>query len=481
MRRAFVTALFVSLGLSALTGCKPQFQGSLPGRDGNGGNPTPPAGQAQVISLSPSTVVAGAASFTLTVNGQNFLPSTTVLWNDNTTLATTYVSPTVLQAQVPASLIVKPVTVDIVPSPLGSFNFGANFTVTVPPLTGNNSFSVSMVPVQANDMIWDQVHQQFYLSVASGNGTNANTISALNPQTAAFGSSVSTGSQPGMLAISADDTYIYAGLNTSGSVQRYTLPALQSDIAIPLGSSSSGPYYAIGLAVQPVNSHAVAVSRGVQTTSPGESDDILIYDDATARTQSVLGYPTTSVYINELVWNPNGGSLYGVNTGGSSVLYLMSVSSGGVQLQTQSSAPASPGGSLHFDSTTGYLYSDSGKVIDPGTGAVIGSFTFNTIQGGFDTATSPIMVPDGKLNIAYFLGQPEWGFTQGSYVLEAYDLAHFTFLGAIPLTNVSGTPSKMFRWGTNGLAILTGDAYGRGAAGDGVYLVSGSFVTSPAP
>ena len=238
MRRVFLPVLFVSLGLSALTGCKPQFQGSLTGRDGNGGGPTPPAGQAQITWFSPSTVVAGASSFTLIVNGQNFLPSTTVLWDDNTSLATTDVSSTVLQAQVPASLIAKPATVDLVPSPLGSLNFGANFTITVPPVTGNNSFSMSMVPVQANDIVWDPANQQFYLSVASGNGTNANTIMVLNPQTATLSSATSTNGGAGKLAVSSDDTYIYAGLNSLGSVQRYTLPALQSDIAIPLGSNS---------------------------------------------------------------------------------------------------------------------------------------------------------------------------------------------------------------------------------------------------
>src|SRR6266567_1353277 len=98
MSRVFVTLLFVSLGLSALTGCGPQFQGSLPGRDGDGTGPVPPPGQPQVTSLSPGTAVAGAASFTLTVNGLNFVPTTTVLWDDNTSLKTTYVSPTVLQA-----------------------------------------------------------------------------------------------------------------------------------------------------------------------------------------------------------------------------------------------------------------------------------------------------------------------------------------------------------------------------------------------
>ena len=474
-RRVFLTGIFVSfvfLGVSALTGCGPSFNGSLPGRDGDGSGPKPLPGQAQVTSLSPSTVVAGAGSFTLTVYGMNFTPTTSALWDNNTSLATTYISSTVLLAQVPASLITKPGTVTIVPSPLGTFNFGTNFTITVPPLTGNNSLSISMVSVQANDMVWDQASQQLYLSVAKGNSTNANTITALNPQTGALGSSVSTGGEPGKLAVSNDGTYIYAGIipaiNSGGPVHRYTLPTLQSDIDIPLGSGY-GPYYAIDVAVQPGSSHSVAVSRGVMGMSPRELGGIIIYDDAVARPQSVPGFGPGPGPIDSLLWNPNGQSLYGsdmeTSEGG---LYIMSVSSAGLQLQTPAPA-ASSGGNVHFDSTTGYLYSDSGKVFNPATVAVIGRFPLNTIQGGLNGTS--IMVPDGRLNIAYFLGQRAYGGGVG-YVIEAYDLTDFIFLGAIPIPNVTGIPSKMIRWGSNGLAFMTDN---------GVYLVSGGFVTSPAP
>jgi len=481
LRRVFGTALFVSLILSALMGCSgPQFNGSLPGRDGNGGGPTPSPGQPQIASVSPDTAVAGGASFTLTVNGLNFVPSTTVLWDDNTSLATTYVSSTVLRAQVPSSLIAKPGTVDIAPSPLGTFNFVTNFTITSAPLAGNPSLSISMVPVQANDIAWDQSNQQFYLSVASGNGTNANTITALDPQTGGFGSSVSTGSEPGRLAVSADGTYIYAGLNSAASVQRYTLPALQSDINIPLGSDLSGPYYAIDVQVEPGSPHSVAVSQGVQSGSPREVGGILIYDDAVARPQSVPGFSPGKGPIDSLLWNPNGQALYGIDTESGSGLYVMSVNPAGVQLQTQiTTAGSDLGNHLHFDSTTGYIYTDSGNVIDPATNSVIGSFPINAVQGGFNG--SPIMVPDGKLNIAYFLGRSINGGGTGNYFIEAFDLTNFTLLGSSSITNISGTPSRMIRWGNNGLAFLTGDTNGAGAAGDGVYLLSGGFVTSPAP
>jgi hypothetical protein len=479
MRRALNTVLFFSLGLFVLTGCGSPLY-IPPRNDGSDGlGPKPPAGQAQITSVSPSTVVAATASFTITVTGLNFTPTTSVLWDDNTTLPTTYVSPTVLKAQVPASLITSPTTTTIVPSPLLALNFGANFTITAPSLSGNNTFSVSKVPVEANDIAWDQVHQQFYLSVASRNGSNANTITALNPQTGALGSSISTGSEPDVLAVSSDAAYIYAGLNGAGSVRRYTLPALQSDINIQLGTNTSGPYYAVDIQPEPGSSHSVAISRGVAAISPHEVGGILIYDDAVSRPQSVPAFNAGPGPIDSLVWNPNGQSLYGCDNEIGSLFYIMSVNPTGVQIQTQTTpAGSSFGNHLHFDSTTSYIYSDTGTVIVPATGAVAASFPLHALQGGF--IGNPLMVPDSNLNIAYFLGQtfnalPTGNYIgSGNFVIEAFDLTHFTFLGAIPITNVTGTPSRIIRWGSNGLAFLT-----TGTSGDGVYLVSGSFVTSP--
>lgn len=477
MRRVIAAVFFVLLGFSALTGCHDPFTGSLVPREGTGTGPIAPTGQAQVTSLSPSTVVAGSAAFTLTVTGMNFLPTTSVLWDDNTSLPTTYISSTVLKAQVPAERIAKPGNTTITPSPVLTFNFGATLTIAVPPLTGNNSFTVSKVGVQANDMVWDQANQQFYLSVASGNGIDTNTITALNPKTGVLGPSVSTGSEAVKLAVSADDAYLYAGLDSAGSVRRYTLPAVQSDIDIPLGAGSYGPYYAIDVEVEPGSSHTVAVSRGSKLPSPGEVGGIAIYDDAVARPQSVPGFGFGPGSIDSLLWNPNGHSLYGIDTEGGAGFYIMSISSMGVQIQTQPLAAGALGKYLHFDAITGYLYSDTGKVLDPGTGSVIGSFPLDLVQGGLSAGL--IMVPDGANHIAYFLGQTVYSGGAGNYVVEAFDLTHFTFLGAIPITNVSGFPSKLVRWGDNGLAFLTGT--GRGVVGDGVYLISGAFVTSPAP
>jgi uncharacterized protein (TIGR03437 family) len=73
-----------------------------------------------LINLDPSTVTAGGAAFTLTVNGNGFVQSSQVQWN-GTLLQTTYSSPTRLKAAITSGLIVSAGTASItVTNPDGS-------------------------------------------------------------------------------------------------------------------------------------------------------------------------------------------------------------------------------------------------------------------------------------------------------------------------------------------------------------------------
>ncbi len=397
------------------------------------------------------------------------------------TLCTSHISSTELQAQVPASAIATPggdwtaVTVSS-----GASIGGPPFSIDMPPLSGNNSFSVKTVPVQASDMVWDPDSQQIYLSVPGSYGATSGEITALDPFTGQLGVSQTTGSSPNRLALASDGSYLYAGIDGNATVQRYVLPDLAPDISISLGNQY---YYAIDLAADPQDSHALAVVEGNTQISPSESG-VFIYDDAAPRSVSVPAYPF-GPYINSILWTPDGASISatGEDAGSPNAsFYQLSVDSTGVQVAKDEPIPNSSSiGPMQFDATTGDYYSTSGAVIDPSTGTIVGSYSVANIQGGMDL--NPVMVPDGKLNIAYFVGTTDWGLQSSEGpLLEAYDLTHFTFLGAVALPTACNSPAEMIRWGTNGLAILTGINYpGNRIQGSGVCLVSGAFVTSPAP
>ena len=93
-------------------------------------------GLSSITSLNPNFAAPGGPSFTLTVNGTGFQPTSTVGWN-GVTLATTYVSATQLTAAVPANLIATAgsagitVTTNSVATPAFSFTIGASSGPTI--------------------------------------------------------------------------------------------------------------------------------------------------------------------------------------------------------------------------------------------------------------------------------------------------------------------------------------------------------------
>lgn len=130
--------------------------------------PPPPNPVPSISSLSPPSTVSCGTAFTLTVNGNNFVSSSSVLWNGSTR-TTSYVSTTELTASIAASdaavaatsnvTVVNPapgggtsspatffidcsnqVSIDAQSPPLATVNkdvFGANLTSTMP-LTNDN-------------------------------------------------------------------------------------------------------------------------------------------------------------------------------------------------------------------------------------------------------------------------------------------------------------------------------------------------------
>lgn len=92
-------------------------------------NPTP-----ILISLAPTSVVAGGAGFTLTVNGENFVPNAVVNWNGSPR-ATQFVSSVELRAQILPSDVSTQGTAVVTatnPTPGGGTSNSLNFTINPP-------------------------------------------------------------------------------------------------------------------------------------------------------------------------------------------------------------------------------------------------------------------------------------------------------------------------------------------------------------
>ncbi|HNG34148.1 MAG TPA: IPT/TIG domain-containing protein, partial [Blastocatellia bacterium] len=105
-------------------------------------NPAP-----TLTNINPTSTTAGGTAFTLTVNGTNFINSSTVQWNGNAR-TTTFVSATQLTAAIPASDIAAAGTANVTvnnPAPGGGTSTAAIFTINnpLPTLTSLNPNSAT--------------------------------------------------------------------------------------------------------------------------------------------------------------------------------------------------------------------------------------------------------------------------------------------------------------------------------------------------
>jgi len=417
-------------------------------------NPTSnPAPQLQYSD--PSSVNAGSPDITFTVYGSNFIPTSVIQWN-GVALTTSYLSDSYLEALVPASNLSNPGVAEVVvvnPGPGGGSSTSLQFAI--------NGFSSTPLVVSqlANDMVWDSAHQVIYLSVPSLASSNGNTIATLNPTTGIVQSTQFAGSEPDALAISNDSQFLYAGLDGSSSVQRFTLPSMVPDINYLLGAGAypAGPYFAVDLQVAPSLAHTTAVSNGSWSETLGNgyvsaTGGMAVFDDATSRSQ------VADATGDSLQWGSDT-QIYAINSEITSFdFYVLKVSPGGVQLSDDYQNEFSDFYvRLHYDNGTHYAYTDDGYVINPANGQHVGQFQ-----------ASGYMVPDSSLNEAFFLGQTQSQAGSTSFTIESFNLTTLAPITEITIDNVRGFPLQFIRWGANGLAFNDDAGF--------IYVINSSFV-----
>jgi hypothetical protein len=301
-------------------------------------------------------------------------------------------------------------------------------------------------------LIFDPVHQVFLISVPSTASTLGNTITALDLSGNAI-SSQFAGSDPGVLGVSDDGFFLYAGISGSGRAQRYALPSFNADISYSLGTPNQfGPVAALDLQVEPGAAHTAAFATGSLTVSFIQ-DGVVVFDDATQRTNRAF------TQASSIQWGAGNTTLLGADSFGSDLL-VMAVDANGVT-GLHDFFPFTQGTRVRFNAATGFAYGNDGHVADPATGTVVGSFAV-----GPPSATN-LMIPDSGLGKAFFLTQTQIAGNT-TVTLQSFNLTSFALLNSITIPNLKGTVQSLVRWGQNGLAFNTTQGQ--------IVLLGGSFV-----
>ncbi|MDT5063129.1 MAG: hypothetical protein QOH63_3588, partial [Acidobacteriota bacterium] len=376
----------------------------------------------------------------ITIQGVSGSPTSLLRWGTNglafrTTDKQVFLVETAL---VNSSLPVPSPTPTPSPTPSPSPTYAATFT--------------RKVDLQANDLVYHQPTQTIYASVASTQGAGGNSITQVNPQTGAIGQSVFVGSEPGKLALSDDGRTLYTYLDGAKAIRRYDIQTQTPGLQFSVGQQA--PY---DMEVVPGSPQSLAVSGAVSGFySAG------IYDDGVQRPNSSNG---GAYGIGPIEFGASPTTLYGYDSFSSGFeLVKFNVNSSGLTANTITRNLIT-GFSNGFKFANGRLYSSAGRVVDPEAQQLVGTFRGNLGQA---------VAVDFALGRAFFLAD---NFGGTGEILTAYDINTFLPIGSVTLTGVSGTPTSLVRWGTNGLALRTFTNNGTSSSSQ-FYLVQSALVSS---
>ena len=187
---------------------------------------------------------------------------------------------------------------------------GVNWTTAAPP-TPTLDGQVLDVPLVHNALVYDSVLNRYYASIPSSVVGNGNSIATIEPVTGQVTYSAPIGSEPNAMAIAAEGSVLYVGLDGSGDVVKLALPTMtELGRTMLVNDTFFGQSLAANIAVSPVDATVVAVSMAwSRVHSSGHAGVALLRDMVMQpnRTQTHTG-------SNLVTFDATGMTLYGLNT-----------------------------------------------------------------------------------------------------------------------------------------------------------------------
>jgi len=306
---------------------------------------------------------------------------------------------------------------------------------------------VNQIGLAGLAMAWDPASALIYVGTSELDGAYPNSIVAIDGNTGSIVKTQTVSSDPDLLSVSANSQYLYTAYAGSTTMSQFQLPSLGSPLMtwVLNDPGSSAVYWAADIEAAPENPHTTAVALLNLESDPDVTGGVAVYDDNVERSDFIEGWgPSTNVF-DTIAWGASDQTLSatassGYNGGALSVFQV--IPSGAVPLATGTAAFNV--GELHSDFGTGLIYSDDGKVADPTTQAVVGSYN-----------ASGLAAPDSSLNRVFILGQTSAQANTNNFTIDSFDEKAYTPISSMTLGNLLGTPVQLIRWGNSGLAVLT--------------------------
>jgi len=243
----------------------------------------------------------------------------------------------------------------------------------------------------ANDLVYDATRDVLWASSPADAGSHANSVTPID-RDGVIGESIAVGREPNRLALSADDHYLYVGLDGAGAVRRVDLTTGTADLQWSLGtssiSSSCGPLSVEDMVVLANDPHSVAIARRTTTGCSPHNEGVAVYTDGVMRPEMIGAFVETNV----IEPSADPATLYGYNNETSEHGFrVMAVNANGITTTTtiQNLLYGSISDMRYAD---GRVYTTWGHVIDVDTMTLAHTFP----------AVGPV-VPDPAARRVYFV------------------------------------------------------------------------------
>jgi hypothetical protein len=222
------------------------------------------------------------------------------------------------------------------------------------------------VGVVHNALVYDHARNRYYASVPGTVLGAGNSIAIIDPSTGQVSHTAPIGSEPGALALAADASKLYVGLNGSGEVLELSLPSMTEAGRARLMNGSFGQARAETIAVSPAAADVVAVSLAWSGMSPSHAGVALLRNMVLqpARTQGHTG-------SNLVAFDDSGTTLYGLNTESTEFgLRRIAVQSDGVVEEQVVGATTTTFYTRALAYASGHVYAGWGAYAAPGLARV---------------------------------------------------------------------------------------------------------------
>ncbi len=294
--------------------------------------------------------------------------------------------------------------------------------------------SVRRLALATGDLVYNAQTGRIIASLPSTAGANGNSIASIDPVTLAVGNVVAVGSEPKKLALADNNTDLYVGLDGSASVRRVNLSTGTVGAPFTLGERF-GPLYVEDMAVMPGNPSVVAISRQSRGVSPRHGG-VAVYDNGIQRSTTTPDHTGSNV----IEWG-TGGRIYGYNNETSEFGFRrLDVTAAGVtNVDVTERLISGYGPDIAY--SDGKIYATTGAIINAEAKTLAGTLN-----------TSGLVCPDAALKRVWVLSTP---FGGGASTLKAYNTDTLLEVGSQTVSDISGTPTSLIRWGNTGLAFRT--------------------------